>query len=71
MSLGYSRGNPLQYIIQILNRVEALKYISPVEPENFELQTLSEDKTFFPNGVPKLQPLNPGGVPSIFLQIPQ
>ena len=31
MSLGYSRGNPPQYIIQVLNRVEALKCVSPAE----------------------------------------
>ena len=54
MSLGYSKGNPLQYIIQVLNRIEALKYISPVEL-SFKIPIRDKvSKLPIPNGVRRL-----------------
>ena len=88
MYLGYSKRNPMQYIIWVPSGAKTLKYISPVElnfkipvrvkssnsqsqrSQNFELQILSEDETFFPNGV-KSSTSKPQWKPSSFLQIPR
>ena len=48
--------SPVELNFKIPIRTKFPNSQSPAEPENFELPTLNEDKTFFPNGVQNFNP---------------